>query len=406
MDLRPLLSLPQVASARASILASDGDTFEEQLRIVAIPSPSLQEEARASYMLRRFAEIGVGAVRQDGVGNVIATLPGGRGSECAPVVVSAHLDTVFPAGTDLTPRTVGRRVFAPGITDNARGLAALLAVARALTTCRLRTAHPLWFVATVGEEGIGDLRGAKHLYGTELGRAGAEGFISLDGSGLRRIVHRAIGARRLRATIRGPGGHSWSDWGAPNPAHALGDAIALLKELPLGTRSRTTLTVARVGGGTSVNAIPEEAWLEIDLRSEEMAVLVALEEEVRRILRAAVARESDRRSRGGTTLTLRVERIGERPAGSIPPDSPLVAAALATTRAVGARPELAASSTDANVPLALGMPAITIGAGGESGGIHTLDEWYANDGGGRGLERALLTVLACAGVDGAFRAAS
>jgi acetylornithine deacetylase/succinyl-diaminopimelate desuccinylase-like protein len=298
-------------------------------------------------------------------------------------------------------RAVGRRVFAPGITDNARGLAALLAVARTLTSCRVRTAGPLWFVATVGEEGIGDLRGAKHLFDTAFDGRGVKGFISLDGSGLRRIVHRAIGARRFRVTVSGPGGHSWSDWGAPNPAHALGIAISRLRQIPLAAPTRTTLTVARIGGGTSVNAIPEEAWMEIDLRSEEMPTLVRLEEEVRRVVQGAVAEESVARRHGSRPLTVRVDRIGERPAGAVAADHPLVAAALATTRAVGARPELAASSTDSNVPLALGIAAITIGAGGESGGIHPLDEWYANAGGARGLERALLTVLAAAGVDGA-----
>ena len=399
MDLRQLLSLPQVAAARSSILAGDADTFDEQLRIVAIPSPSLQEEARASYIHGRFAQLGLASIRRDAVGNVIAALPGSD-DQAAPLVVSAHLDTVFPAGTPVVPRAVGRRIFAPGITDNARGLAALLAVARTLTTCRVRTAGPLWFVATVGEEGIGDLRGAKHLFDTAFNGRGVKGFISLDGSGLRRIVHRAIGARRFRVTVIGPGGHSWSDWGTPNPAHALGTAIARLRQIPLTAPTRTTLTVARLGGGTSVNAIPEEAWMEIDLRSEEMATLMRLEEEVRRVVEGAVAEESLGRRHGTRALALRVERIGERPAGAVAADHPLVAAALATTRAVGARPELAASSTDSNVPLALGIAAITIGAGGESGGIHTLDEWYANDGGARGLERALLTVLAAAGVDG------
>src|SRR5687768_11911021 len=177
MDLRQLLSIPQVAAARSSIVAGDADTFDEQLRIVAIPSPSLQEEARASYIHGRFAQLGLASIRRDEVGNVIAALPGSD-DLAPPLVLSAHLDTVFPAGTDLVPRAVGRKVYAPGITDNARGLAALLAVARTLIGCRVPTAHPLWFVATVGEEGIGDLRGAKHLFGTAFNGRGVHGFIS------------------------------------------------------------------------------------------------------------------------------------------------------------------------------------------------------------------------------------
>jgi tripeptide aminopeptidase len=399
MDLRPLLALPEVARARDEIAAADVATLEEQLRIVRIAAPPLHEAERAAYIRERFAEAGLKEIRQDEVGNVLANLSSPSGRRSPPVVIAAHLDTVFPPGTDLTPRTSGARVFAPGITDNARGLAALLSVARTLVGSSIRTRHPIWFVATVGEEGIGDLRGVKHLFKHAL-RSGVHGFISLDGSGLRRVVHRAIGSVRLRAVVTGSGGHSWADAGAPNPVHALGGAITAMQPLPSALPALSTLTVARIGGGTSVNAIPAEAWLEIDMRSENTDVLGSLERRVREVLEEGVRAENGGRRRGSAALALRVQRIGERPAGSVPAEVPLVAAAMAATRAVGARPELAASSTDANVPLALGYPAVTIGAGGESGGIHTLHEWYSDEGGARGLQRALLTVLAAAGVDG------
>jgi tripeptide aminopeptidase len=284
----------------------------------------------------------------------------------------------------------------PGIADNARGLAGLLTVAEVMRTEALRTARPVIFVATVGEEGVGDLRGVKHLFrrGSDLRRADA--FLSLDGSGLRRIVHRAVGSRRLRLRITGPGGHSWSDWGLVNPLHALGSAVAALRGIAIPAEPRTTLTVARAAGGTSVNAIPEEAWMELDLRSEAPAPLAELERQVRDLVAAAVGSENRARRRRSPALRLAWETIGDRPGGMVPESAPLVRTAVEVTRTLGVRPELASSSTDSNVAISLGIPAVTVGVGGESGGIHTTEEWYSNEGGADGLERALLLVLAAA----------
>jgi tripeptide aminopeptidase len=334
-------------------------------------------------------------VEQDEAGNVLGSW-GPQGAETG-VVVAAHLDTVFPAGTDVEPRGDGRRIRAPGITDNCRGVAAMLAVARALVEAAPRARGRVLFAGTVGEEGIGDLRGVKHLFRDGSPLRSAPAFVALDGSGMRRIVHRAIGSRRLRVDARGPGGHSWSDRGAPNPLVALSAGAAALRGMALPSPGRTALTVARMGGGSSVNSIPENAWMEIDLRSEVAGVLPRLEAEVREALSRAVEGESARRRRGTPPLTHEVRLIGDRPSGETPQSHPLVRVALATTRALGAEPELVGSSTDANVPMALGIPSIAIGAGGDSGGIHTLDEWYANDGGALGVERALLVVLAAAG---------
>lgn len=376
---------------------TDEQTLAEQLALVRIPAPPFAEEARGEHVLRRFAELGLRDPRRDEIGNVLAGwVP--EGADGPPIVVAAHLDTVFPAGTPVEPRTAGKRIHAPGITDNSRGLAGMLAVARVLAESSLRSPRPVLFAATVGEEGIGDLRGVKHLFREGSPLRGAAAFVALDGSGLRRIVHRAIGSRRLRVECEGPGGHSWSDRGSPNPIAALGSAVAGFGGLSLPHPDRSSLTVARIGGGRSVNAIPEDAWLELDLRSEVPGVLGRMEDEVRAVLARAVEAQNGGRRNGTAPLRMRVEVIGDRPSGETPASHPLVRATTAITASLGAPPELVGSSTDANVPMALGIPSIAIGVGGDSGGIHTLDEWYANDGGALGVERALLVVLAAAGV--------
>jgi tripeptide aminopeptidase len=394
--LRDLTHVSGLEPLRHRVHQTDADTVAEQLALVRIPAPPLGEAARAAYLLERFRAIGLAAPRQDEEGNVLGDW--GPADGAPAVVVAAHLDTVFPAGTDVEPRQEGRRYHAPGITDNCRGLAAMLAVGRILVEAAEPPPGRVLFVGTVGEEGIGDLRGVKHLFreGSPLREAGA--FVALDGSGMRRIVHRAIGSRRLRVEIRGPGGHSWSDRGAPNPVAALGACIAALGAAKLPHPPRTARTVARIGGGQSVNAIPESAWMEVDLRSEVPGVLPALEAEVHTLLARATSGENGSRRRGTAPLAFEVRPIGDRPSGETPAEHPLVRTAAAITRSLGAQPELVGSSTDANVPMALGIPSIAIGAGGDSGGIHTLDEWYANDGGAMGVERALLVVLAAAGV--------
>lgn len=370
--------------------------LEEQLRIVQIPAPSLDEGERAGYLQRRFAEIGLADAARDEVGNVLARLPAASDPDAAPILLAAHLDTIFPRDTPLEPRLEGERIHAPGIADNARGLTAMLALARALVESGLNPARPIWFAATVGEEGNGDLRGVKHIFRRNSQFTAAAGFVSLDGTGLRRIVNRAIGARRLRVSAYGPGGHSWADWGTVNPIHALGGAIAALSDVVPQRHPRTTLTVARVGGGTNINAIPADAWLEVDLRSEDPEPLARLSEEVEQVIREAMQEENRRRRADTSSLQMEIRVIGDRPAGAIAEEEPLVQAAILATRAVGARPELSASSTDANVPISLGIPSVTLGAGGESGGIHTIGEWYADRDSTRALERALLTLLAAA----------
>lgn len=344
-----------------------------------------------------FREVGLHGVRRDPEGNVLADLDGG--TEGSPLLVSAHLDTVFPEGTEVRVREVDGRLVGPGVSDDGRGLAALLAVGRALRRAGVPLAGPVRFVATVGEEGSGDLRGVKHLFAEgEEGRS-ARGFLSLDGAGITRIVTRGLGVRRLRLTVTGPGGHSWADRRIPNPIHVLGRAVADTEELPLPSDPPVGVAAARWGGGTSINAIPREAWVELDLRSESGSYLRDAEEEVRRVARGAVAAANASSETGGGGASLRVEVIGDRPPGSTDPDSALVEAAIVATRFVGHHPELVASSTDANIPMSLGIPAITMGAGGEAGKAHTPEEWYRNQRGPDGVLRALLTVVGFVGLE-------
>jgi acetylornithine deacetylase/succinyl-diaminopimelate desuccinylase-like protein len=287
----------------------------------------------------------------------------------------------------------GRRLEGPGISDNARGLAALVAVGEALGRGGVTTRRPVLFAATVGEEGAGDLRGVRHLMD---GRLRPHAFIALDGAGLERIIHRALGARRYRVIYRGPGGHSWAAFGVANPANAVGRATAMLADLPAQHAPRSTCAVVRIGGGTSLNSIPQEAWLDLDLRSEDPRALVRLDETVQAALQRALDEENRHRMPNTPPLALDLCRVGDRPSGITPRTHPLVRAAVAATRAVGREHELACASTDANVPIALGVPAVALGAGGRAGDAHLPTEWYENEEGALGVVRALLVTAAMA----------
>lgn len=400
MDVQELLRHPTLRRARARVHVTDARTLETQIELAKIPAPPFQERERAEWMRRHFLEMELEEVHEDEAGNIVARLPGAADSGGPPVLVAAHLDTVFPAGTDLTPHHQGSRIHAPGITDNARGLAALLAIARAGVEAGACTARPIILAATVGEEGAGDLRGVKHLFRGGSPYRHAAAFISLDGSGLGRIVMRAVGSRRLRVTARGPGGHSWADRGTPNPVQALGAAVQALGEHRPPPDAPASLTIARIQGGMSVNSIPAAAWMEIDLRAEDGGVLARMEADVRVAVAASSEAEGRNRAGAGDELTLLVEVIGDRPSGEADAASGLVRLALGVTEALGERAELSAASTDANVPISLGIPSVTVGAGGDSGGVHTTDEWYDNRRGAIGVERALLLVVGAAGVGG------
>lgn len=385
-----------LAHARADLAARDEAIVRAQVTVSQIAAPTGDEGRRGAWVAERFTALGLDDVRMDEAGNVIGRRPGGcHADPSAPIVLCAHLDTVFPAGTALDVRRDGNRLVGPGIGDNGRGLAAMLAIAEAIDGERLRTIRPVEFVATTGEEGLGDLRGAKHYFAS-AGSAAA-GMIALDGAGDERVVHRALGSRRFRVTFRGPGGHSWAAFGVPNAVHAAAGAAARLAALLLPGVPRTTLSVGRIGGGLSVNSIPDEAWLEVDLRSTAPAMIERFDREVRLVARAAQQEENSRRAAGTPPLTCAVETIGDRPCGQVPPDDALVAYAMEATRLVGREPELTTASTDANVPISLGIPAIAIGAGGRGGDAHTPAEWFDNAHGQLGIARALTIVVAAAG---------
>jgi tripeptide aminopeptidase len=367
---------------------TDETTLAHMMEVTRIPAPGGAEAARGRWLAERLRELDLVPVTDD-VGNVRAVSPAAR-PEAACVVVAAHLDTVFDADTPLDIRRDGTRLHGPGISDNGRGLAGMLALARALRAGGWPVGRPILLAGTVGEEGAGDLRGARHLVEQEGHRMMA--FIALDGAGCGRVVNTGVGSRRLRITFSGPGGHSWSDWGEPNAIHAAGRAITALADLRLPVRPRTTLNVGRITGGTSVNAIPADAAFEVDLRSEEAAPLMGLEARVRDAIESARRGEC----RDGAALDCRIDVFGDRPAGRTDEDHPLVRSAIAAAAAAGCQTELASSSTDANVAMAAGIPAIAIGAGGDAGGMHTISEWYDNRGGPAGLEAALRVLLGAA----------
>ena len=386
-------ALPEVRRARAWLERFDADTLVWQRAIAAVPAPTGNERRRADAVAGRFAELGIPDLRHDAAGNLIGRWGDGAG---AGVVLAAHLDTVFPEDTDLTVHQHGARLVAPGISDNARGLAGLLALAGACRHAGIRPPLPISFVATTGEEGAGDLAGAKHLFADAAFQPAA--FVALDGAGIERVVHRALGSRRMRAVYRGPGGHSWAAFGVANPIHAVGLAAGAIGEIALPAEPRTTASVVRVGGGSGLNTIPQEAWLELDLRSEGAAALDALYGAATEALARALDAANRRRAAGTVPLTLQIVPLGDRPSGVTAPDHALVQHALAATRSVGHTPDLAAASTDANVAISRGVPGIALGAGGRGGNTHLVSEWYENVDGPAGLYRALLVICAAAGL--------
>ncbi len=363
--------------------------IEQQVALCEIPAPPFNESARAEAYRTALSQLGLTGARVDAEGNVIAVRAGRRARP--NLVLSAHLDTVFPEDTDVTVRREGTLLKGPGIGDDCRGLAVLLGVARALHEHDIQTEGTITFVATVGEEGLGDLRGVKHLFTKEL-PGQIDRFVSIDGSA-HGTVTAGVGSHRYRVTFRGPGGHSYGAFGLANPIHAMGRAIDAIADLTVPQRPRTTFNVGRVGGGTSVNAIAFESWMEIDLRSESPDALQTLDASVRQAIEAAVAAENRRWARPGQ-VTVEIDMVGNRPAGRTADTSPLVRTALSVSRALGLPTTLGASSTDANTPMSLGIPAITIGGGGTGRGAHSLDETFDTTGSADGTRRAVLLAVA------------
>jgi acetylornithine deacetylase/succinyl-diaminopimelate desuccinylase-like protein len=367
---------------------------DQQARLTEIPAPPFQEGQRAAAVKALLSASGLN-VQIDAAGNVIGELPGLHEKEV--VALSAHLDTVFPAGTDVKVRRDGSRMLAPGISDNGTGLAALLAIARAVHEAQIKPLRSILFVANVGEEGEGNLRGMRALVDSYRDRLKA--VIVLDGAGTDHVTTIALASRRLEVVINGPGGHSWSDFGMPNPINALVRGSVRFINTKVPTSPRTTFNLGQIEGGTSVNSIPYEAHLKVDVRSESEDELTRLESALRECMAAGVRDEMESsRDRSRGKLEWKVEVIGSRPGGELAADSPLLAALRAADAIVGNESRIERSSTDANIPLALGIDAISIGAGGNGGGAHSLQEWYDPAGREMGLKRALLTLLGVADV--------
>lgn len=373
-----------------------------QLELAGIPAPPFGEQARSAWMRERFSELGLDSISTDAVGNVMGFLPAlhlPKESSGHVVVLSAHLDTVFPRDTPLHPtleRVNGhRRLNAPGACDNGAGVAGMLALAHAIVHAKVELAVPVLLLANVGEEGEGDLRGVRHFYEQRALAGRVAAHIALDGAGEDSAVTQALGSRRFEARVTGPGGHSFTDAGTPNPIAALATALATLAQTRLPEEPRTTMNFGTIYGGTSVNSIPESATATVDFRSTSAAELVRLEVALHRAVEDAVlhanAAAIPQRSRGLLAAALR--KIGDRPTAELPPDSPVLDALRAVDRHLNLRTDLRLGSTDANIPLALGIPALSVGAGGEGGGAHTLGEWFIDKDREHGLRRVLLLAL-------------
>ncbi len=394
--LQAILANPKVVKTLDDIKADDARTLEEQKRITEIPAPPYKEKVRAEYFLKRMQELGFKDAVIDTEGNVIA-LRKGTGGGRPKLVVSAHLDTVFPESTDVTVKEKDGAILAPGIGDDSRGLAALLSLIKTMNENSIATIGDLVVVGTVGEEELGNLRGVKALF---RDHADIDGFISIDGLGITRVVNQATGSHRYEMIFRGPGGHSFQEFGLPSAIHAMGRAVAKISELQTPSDPKTTFTVGTVSGGTSVNAIAGEAKMAVDMRSNSTDELLKLEARLLDLVRQAVVEENARWNTD--KMTVEITLIGDRPAGTVSMDSPIVQATQRTVAAIGRglRVTFAGSSTDSNIAMSLGIPAVTIGGGGEGGNWHSRNEWYKPVDAWMGPQNALLTVLMLTGLDG------
>jgi tripeptide aminopeptidase len=395
-----ILGNPKIIKTLEDIKADDDRALAEQKRITEIPAPPYKEQVRAAYYLKRFFELGFRDASIDAEGNVIALRKGSGGGP--KLVVSAHLDTVFPEGTDVTVKEKDGVILAPGIGDDSRGLAALLSLIQAMNANDIKTVGDVLFVGTVGEEELGNLRGVKALF---RDHTDIDGFISIDGLGITRIVNQATGSHRYEMIFRGPGGHSFQEFGLPSAIHAMGRAIAKISELQTPKEPKTTFTVGTVVGGTSVNAIAAEARMAVDMRSDSTEELLKLEARLLDLVKDAVREENARWN--SDKIAVEIKLIGDRPAGIVALDSPIVQATQRAVAVVTRAPRVtfAGSSTDSNWAMSRGIPAVTIGGGGEGGNWHSRNEWYKPVDAYFGPQNALLTILVLTGLDGVTKPA-
>jgi tripeptide aminopeptidase len=409
-EIAHLAALPETRAAFAWLRTQEAQFASWQLEMARIPAPPFGEAARGEWLQERFRALGLEDVHADDVGNVFGTRHATAKPDPAQyVALSAHIDTVFPAGTPLNIRQQGSRLYGPGVSDNGAGTAALLAVAAALRTSKFSLSTPILFIGNVGEEGEGDLRGMRHMFSNARWQKSIHYSLVLDGAGCDTIVAEALGSRRFEIIVRGPGGHSWSDFGMPNPILVLARTIHAFSQTSLPSSPKTTFNVGVIRGGTSVNSIPESASMRVDIRSTSMAEMERLEASLRMALDRAIETESrdserrtasQRRSFSGSLsgLSCEVVPIGNRPAGELDANARILKVIRAVDAHLGNAAQIQRASTDANIPLSLGREAIAIGGGGVGGGAHTLQEWFDCSGRDLGLKRILLTLLALAGV--------
>lgn len=391
-NVADLMKKAIVQNAFELIEKQDSICFQETILLTEVPAPPFKEHQRGFKFQEMLQKTGIDSVWIDSIGNVIGLRKGRKGTK--NVALNAHLDTVFPEGTDTKTTVVGDTIFAPGVGDDTRGLAMLLAVLRTMNQLNIETADNILFIGTVGEEGLGDLRRVKYLFGPKGPRI--DSWIAIDGGSLGRVNYKALGSRRYRITFRGPGGHSWGAFGLANPHHALGAVIrhfTIEADAFTASGPKTSYNVGRIGGGTSVNSIPFASWMEVDMRSISPQRLDSIEI----ILREAVQKGLDEQNalrRAGRPLTANLNLIGDRPSGELAPQLPLIQRAIAALGPFGVEPAITRGSTDSNIPISLGIPAVTIGRGGSADWAHSLLEWWANIDGHKAIQYILLFLLA------------
>ena|SRR5277367_2023272 len=411
-EIAALSSLPEFRDGLAWIHSQENQFAQWQMELAKIPAPPFGEAARSRWLMERFRELKLDDVHTDEVGNVLGTRrcraksagKSGKAQAKHHLAVSAHIDTVFPAGTALNISRQGSRLHGPSVSDNSAGVVALLALAGALRSAKISHALPILFIGNVGEEGEGDLRGMRHIFSKSPHKDAIRYSLVLDGAGSDTIVAEALGSRRFEVTVRGPGGHSWSDFGLPNPILALARAIDVFAQTPVPASPKTTFNIGVIQGGTSVNSIPESASMRVDIRSASMMEMQRLEHALRQAVDTAVddqmqliaTRGSSTAPKRSSRLKAEVVMIGNRPAGELEPNARMLQVVRAVDEHIGNAAQIQRASTDANIPLSLGREALALGAGGTGGGAHTLQEWFDCNGRELGLKRILLTVLALA----------
>lgn len=396
-EMDRLTAMESVNEALSFIEETDDQTIEDQITLTEIPAPPFAEEERGEYFADMLEEYGADSVWTDEEGNVIGLRKGTQRDSV--LAIAGHLDTVFPEDTDVTVEERSDTLFAPGISDDGRGLATVLTLLRTMEEVDLQYQGDILFIGDVGEEGLGDLRGVKHLFGEDGPQI--DFFISVDGSRKQAVTNGALGSHRYKVTFEGPGGHSWGAFGLGNPHHTLARAIThFVDEAEEYTQDgpKTSYSIGRIGGGTSVNSIPYESWFEVDMRSLSPQSLDEIDAIFQQTIRDGLEEQNDMR-RDGEAITADFEMIGERPSGHTSSENAIVQRAFAATEWAGEEPSLRTSSTDSNVPISKGIPAITIGGGGVNGDAHSLDEWFVNEEGYKGIQRAFLITTAVAGLE-------